>query len=186
MIAINLLPKNLRKFERRKITLPYKTYLAWVIIVLVFLHLSLFIIAVAKEVQILSLKNTWRNIEAQSKDSSGARREVKELEAKVNTVKEALSRKASLTELLSSLNAAVPKGLWLDRYSFSDDGLLIQGSVVSLNQNEMTNIGKFLQDLKNNKLYSSLFPKIELNSVQRRTIKTYDVVDFVLTGEAKK
>ena len=66
------------------------------------------------------------------------------------------------------------------------DGMMIQGSVVSLSQNEMTAIGKFLQELKSNKTFTALWPKIELGSVQRRTIKTYDVVDFVLTGEVKK
>jgi hypothetical protein len=63
---------------------------------------------------------------------------------------------------------------------------VIQGSVVSLTQNEMTIIGKFLQDIKNNKMFSTHFSKIELNSVQRRTIKTYDVVDFVVVGDIKK
>jgi len=79
----------------------------------------------------------------------------------------------------------VPKGLWLQRFSLSSEGLVIQGSVVSRTQNEMTIIGKFLQDLKVSKVFASTFSKIELSSVQRRTIKTFDVVDFVLLGSLK-
>jgi hypothetical protein len=50
----------------------------------------------------------------------------------------------------------------------------------------MTIIGKFLQNLKANKTFEEAFSKIELGSVQRRSIKTYDVVDYILDGELKK
>ena len=185
MITINLLPNNLKKTEQ-KIVLPYKSYIVILFVLLIFLHFCLFSLAVIKKVQIAVLKKNWTRFEPRSKDSTSTRKEVKDLETGVDTTKRVLSRKASLTELFSSLNAAVPRGLWLERFSFSEEGLVIQGSVVSLTQNEMTIIGKFLQDLKNNKTFSSLLSKIELNSVQRRTIKTYDVVDFVLIGELKK
>ncbi|MFH0940817.1 MAG: PilN domain-containing protein [Candidatus Omnitrophota bacterium] len=185
MLTINLLPRNL-KITERKIMLPYKIYIFIVIVVLIFLHLCLFSLAVAKKIQILSLRGSWGKVELQFKDSVSIKAEIKGLEAKANSMKDILSRKANMTELLSSLGLAVPKGLWLERFTYSNDGLIIQGSVVSLTQNEMSIIGKFLQDIKNNKTFVSLFAKIELNSVQRRTIKAYDVVDFVVVGEIKK
>jgi hypothetical protein len=185
MITINLLPKNLRKIER-KVVLPYKTALVWVIACFLFLHAVLLLIAGVKQVQVLTLKLSWGMVEPQSKDSLSTKSEIKKLETDIKSMTAVLSRKVSATELFSGLNAAVPKGLWLERFSFSDEGLVVQGSVISLTQNEMTTIGKFLQDLKSNKTFQSLFSKIELNSVQRRTIKTYDVVDFVVVGDLKK
>lgn len=185
MITVNLLPKNQRRAEH-KILLPYKTSLLAVLVFLLFLHVGLLLVATVKEVQLLALQGAWRHLSASSKDSSVMRKEIKDSETRSNVLEELLSRKASLTELLSSLNAAVPKGLWLEHFSLSEDGLLIQGSVVSPTQNEMTIIGRFLQDLKTHKLFSSLFSKIELSSVQRRSIKTYDVVDFVFGGGLKK
>ena len=185
MLNINLLPQNLRKSEH-KVVLPYKIYIFVIFIVLLFLHLCLFSIAVVKKFKILSLKGNWGKVEPQSKDSVAIKSEIKDLEAKVNSVKGALTHKVSMTELLSALGVSVPKGMWLERFTYSNDGLMIQGSVVSLTQNEMTIIGKFLQELKSNKTFSWIFSKIELNSVQRRTIRTYDVDDFVVIGEVKK
>lgn len=186
MITINLLPKNLKRVERKKVVFPYKALLMAIVAGLVLVHLLLLSVAALKKIQIASLKSNWSKMAPETKDSASVHKEINSLENKVKTIKEVVSRKASLTELLSSLNAAVPKGLWLDRFTFADQGLVIQGSVVSLTQNEMTIIGKFLQDLRGAKTVSSVFPKIELSSVQRRTIRTFDVVDFVLTGEMKK
>lgn len=185
MITINLLPKNLRRGER-KIVIPYRTTIFGIVAFFILLHFSLLALAAVKEIQILSLNGTWQQVEPQSKDTSSVKGEIKKLESGIKTMETVLFRDLSMTELLSGLNAAVPKGLWLERFSFSNEGLVIQGSVVSLTQNEMTIIGKFLQDIKNNKTFSTHFSKIELNSVQRRTIKTYDVVDFVVVGDIKK
>jgi len=186
MITINLLPKGFKKAEKKKIVFPYKALLMSVVGILILLHALLVPVALLKKIQLVSLKSTWSRMTPQTKDSASTRKEIKNLEIKAKALKDMLARKVSLTELLSGLNAAVPKGLWLERFSFSDDGLVIQGSVVSLTQNEMTIIGKFLQDLRGSRTLASVFPKIELTSVQRRTIKTYDVVDFLLTGELKK
>ncbi|MFH0877207.1 MAG: PilN domain-containing protein [Candidatus Omnitrophota bacterium] len=184
LISINLLPKSQRKTEH-KVVLPYKTVFLGTVLFLLFVHVCLLLVAGYKQVQILGLQSRWSHMSSGSKDSVAMRKEIKDLEANTNSLNGLLYRRASVTELLSGLNAAVPKGLWLERFTYGDDGLLIQGSVVSLTQNEMTIIGKFLQDLKNNKLFISLFSKIELSSVSRRTIKTYDVVDFVFSGEFK-
>lgn len=186
MITINLLPQDLRKIERRPVlssNVPYKIYIAGFVLLLIIVHFCFLSLALIKQVQVVSLRRGWNMIAPQSKETIGLKAEIKDMEAKIVSMNDVLSRRASITELLSSLNAAVPKGLWLERFSFVNDGLMIQGSVVSLTQNEMTIIGKFLQDIKSNKVFSTLFSKIELNSVQRRTIKTFDVVDFVVIGE---
>lgn len=185
MIKINLLPKDLRKHEH-KIILPNRLHVFAVMGIFLILHIFLFLFAVIKKVQLVNLKSAWSHLEPDSKKYSETKKEVKDLEARAETVKSIFSRKASFTELFSSLNAAVPQGLWLERFSLSKDGLLIQGSVISLSQNEMGIISTFLQGLKNDAVYSSLFSKIELTSVQRRSIKNYDVVDFILAGDSKE
>jgi Tfp pilus assembly protein PilN len=186
MITINLLSKTERRTERRAITVPYKLYIASAAAVLFFLHVLLLGIFTLDKIYLAGLHANWNKVAPQSKDFVAMKNEIKALEAQVVNFKPALSRLANVTELLSTLANSVPKGLWLERFSMTPDGLVIQGSVVSLSQNEMTTIGKFLQDLKTNKTFNTLWPKIELSSVQRRTIKTYDVVDFVLAGEVKK
>ena len=190
MITINLLPATMRRAERKKMSLPanfpYKAYLVIIVAALVFLHLFFFSLMLIKKFQSMNLGRVWVKMEPQSKETAGVKKEIRDLEAENAQIKTALVRNASITELLSFLSSSVPNGLWLESFSYGDNGMVIQGSVVSLQQNEMTIIGKFLQDLKSNKVFSAIFSKIDLSSVQRRTIKTYDVVDFVLIGEFKK
>lgn len=184
MIIINLLPKNLRRIER-KIVLPYKAYVLMAAAVFVALHLLFLSVAGIEKVHVMSLRHNWGRLAPQSKEYLARREEMKVVEAKIVSMKMFLERPFSLTEMLSVLAGAVPKGLWLDRLSLTPESLVIQGSVVSLTQNEMTLIGGFLQEIRTNKTFSSAFEKIELNSVQRRTVKSYDVVDFVLVAERK-
>lgn len=184
MIEINLLPKNLRKVEK-KVNLPYKAYVVLLVIFLLLLHALLFSLCVFKKIQVVSFTHVWDELTPKSKDSSLMREKIKVFEVDVGSMKKILARRVVLTDLFSELNNAIPKGLWLERLSYSEEGLVLQGSVVSLSQNEMTIIGKFLQALKSSNVFSSIFSKIELSSVQRRMIKTYDVVDFVLVGEFK-
>ncbi|MDD5019838.1 MAG: PilN domain-containing protein [Candidatus Omnitrophica bacterium] len=185
MITINLLPRQFRKAER-KIVLPYKTYLILGFVGLVLFHLLLFGLASMKKIQVMALRGNLNKISVQAKEAAKTKAEIKGMEAKVNALKTVVTRHVSFTELLSGLSAAVPKGLWMERFSLSGSTLMIQGTVISLTQNEMTIIGKFLQNLKNNKTFAEAFSRIELGSVQRRSIKTYDVVDYILNGELKK
>lgn len=184
MIEINLLPKNLRKVEKKS-NLPYKAYIAILVVFLLFFHIVLFSLCVFKKIQIVNDTRIWNELAPESKDSAQMREKIKVLETDVSMMKKILTRDVVLTDLFSGLNSAIPKGLWLERLSYSEDGLVLQGSVISLSQNEMTIIGKFLQALKSSDFFSKIFSKIELSSVQRRMIKTYDVVDFVLVGELK-
>lgn len=184
MIEINLLPRNLRKAEK-KINVSYRAYIVLLVILLFFLHVLLFSLGMVERAQVNGLAHAWDDLSPKSKDSAQTREQIKVFEADIDLMKGLFVRKVVLTELFSSLNTSIPKGLWLERLSYSKDGLVIQGSVVSLTQNEMTIIGKFLQSLKGSNVFSSVFSKIELTSVQRRMIKTYDVVDFILVGEFK-
>jgi len=185
MISINLLPKNLRRTEH-KIVLPYKAYVLMVAIFFVVLHIVLLAVAGVKQVHLMGLRHSWSSLAPQSKEFLTRRNDIKALESEIASLKADLDRPYSLTEMLSVLSGAVPSGLWLDRLSLSPEKLVIQGSVVSLSQNEMTIIGRFLEELRTHKTFTAALEKIELNSVQRRTVKSYDVVDFVLMGNRKK
>jgi hypothetical protein len=187
MITINLLPKEFRRSEKKQIVLPYKTLLVLVVLVLIFLHLTSFVLAFFNKIQIAHLQNCWEKVEPESKDAAVMREEIKKLEAELALVKAIYSRRVSLTQFFTVINLAFQRGLWLERFSFSyDEGLVLQGSVVSLSQSEMTIIGKFLQKLKADRAYAGALLGIELSSVQRRKVKDYDVVDFVLLGGMRK
>ncbi len=185
MILINLLPKSLRRTER-KIVLPYKAYVLMGAVVFLVLHIALLLAAGLKQIHVVSLRHNWEHLAPQSKEFLARRNEIQAAASEIVTLKTFLDRPFSLTEMLSVLAGAMPSGLWLDRLALSSENIVIQGSVVSLSQNEMTIIGRFLQEIRGHKTFSAAFEKIELNSVQRRTVKSYDVVDFVLVANRKK
>jgi hypothetical protein len=186
MITINLLPKSQRKAERRStITFPYQIFMAGAVAILLVLHLGLLSVAAYKKVQLIGLELRWRHMGAQSKGGVALKGQIKTLESSVATRRSVMSRRVDFTDLFSGLSGIVPGGMWLERFSLTPEGLVIQGSVISLSQGEMTIIGKFLQDLKERKVIIDTFAKVDLTSVQRRMIKTYDVVDFVIEGKFK-
>jgi Tfp pilus assembly protein PilN len=185
MIIVNLLPKNLKRAER-KIVVPYKAYVLMAVAGLVLLHVLLLIAAGIKQFHVISLRSHWERLAPQSKEFVARKSELRAAESEIVSLESFVNRPFSLTEMLSVLAGAVPQGLWLDRLSWSPENLIIQGSVVSLDQNEMTVIGRFLEQLRSAKTFTAALDKIELNSVQRRTVKSYDVVDFTLVGDRKK
>jgi len=184
MITINLLPKNLRRTER-KIVVPYKAYVLMTVVVVLLAHVLLLMAAGVEEAHVLGLRHNWGRLAPQSKEILARSNELKAAESDIASLKTLTGRSFSLTEMLSVLAGALPPGLWLDRLSLSPESIVIQGSVISKNKNEMTIIGQFLEAVRTHKTFAAAFEKIELNSVQRRTVKTYDVVDFVLVGNRK-
>jgi len=63
--------------------------------------------------------------------------------------------------------------------------MTIQGSVISLEKEEVSLINKLLVNLKADAEFSKNFSGFELSSVQKRSIETYDVADFILVGVLK-
>jgi Tfp pilus assembly protein PilN len=186
MITINLLPKSQRKAERSSVAaFPYQIYLVTAVAIFLVLHLGLLSFAALKKVQLIGLEMRWKHMGAQAKGGGSLKSQIKSLETSVATLRSVMSRKVNFTEFFSGLSGVVPRGMWLERFSLTASGLVIQGSVVSQSQGEMTIIGKFLQDLKARPVIIDTFAKVDLISVQRRMIKTYDVVDFVIEGKFK-
>ncbi len=97
-----------------------------------------------------------------------------------------LNRNLYFTEFFNKINQAVPKGLWLNRLSFSYNGLVIGGGVFSFGTEEISLVNKFFNELKNDELFLENFSNFNLDSVQRRVIKEYEILDFLLTADINK
>ena len=63
--------------------------------------------------------------------------------------------------------------------------LKLEGSAYAPGQ-ETAFIGKFMQALKQDALFSELFDDIQLSNINQRKISNYDVYDFVLVCHFKK
>jgi len=56
---------------------------------------------------------------------------------------------------------------------------------VSLQQEEMNAINKFMDNLKKDSVFLKDFSNLELTSVQKKVIGGYDIADFVLSAKLK-
>ena len=86
--------------------------------------------------------------------------------------------------MLNKLNLAIPKRLWLNRLSISGNNLVIEGSVFSFGNDHVTLVNKFFDQLKGDEFFVQNFSDLNLDSMQRRTIKSYEALDFLLTAES--
>jgi hypothetical protein len=83
---------------------------------------------------------------------------------------------------LNQLSDLILPGTWLTHfYTDAEHRLIIEGSVVSKNEEEMASVGKFIKNIKDDERFFKDFKDIKLESVQRRTKDEADIVDFKIT-----
>jgi Tfp pilus assembly protein PilN len=186
MIKINLLPTTLRKKDTLK-TIPLQAIIYFTTIIVVALHMVVFVLTVYKKVQFGSLNKSWEERQPQFKEIDGLKKDLVLKREKARVMDQMLARNIYFTEFFNKINLAVPKGLWLNRLSFSiNDGLVILGSVFAFDTEPVSLVNKFFNDLKSNEFFVANFSNFNLDSVQRRLIKEYEVLDFLLTADVKK
>ncbi len=185
MIKINLLPLNIRKKEPiQKVPLPAIIYFVTLIVVVV--HLIFFVLTVYKKGQFVSLNRTWERMRPQFNEIGGLKDKLAVNREKSRVMEYILARNIYFTEFFNKINQSVPKGLWLNRLSFSSNGLVIGGSVFSFGTEEVSLVNKFFNSLQNDDFFLNNFNNFNLDSVQRRVIKQYEVIDFLLSADIKR
>ena len=79
----------------------------------------------------------------------------------------------------------MPSGIWFNELRASAKELVIQASVIALQNNEMELIAKLIDGLKKEAGFFKGFTGLELGPVQHRALGSYDVSDFTLTASFK-
>ncbi|MDO8489663.1 MAG: PilN domain-containing protein [Candidatus Omnitrophota bacterium] len=196
MIEINLLPEELRVKTKEKVVeqvtmesgstfkqdqlFVYAIPVLFVLFVLV--HLYFGVVSISQNVRLASLNRKWIDFGPQKKVLD-----------EFNLKYSAASQDAGLTQLLikqrvlwaqklNDLSLNLPVGVWFNDISFTKQNITIQGSVISLKMDELNLINKLLDGLKTDSEFSKDFTNLELSNVQRRTVGSYDITDFVLQG----
>jgi len=185
MIKINLLPLSVRKKETvQKVPLPAIIYFVTLIVIVI--HLFFFVLTVYKKGQFASLSRTWERMLPQFNEISGLKDNLAVNREKSRVMEYILARNIYFTEFFNKINQSVPKGLWLNRLSFSSNGLVIGGSVFSFGTEEVSLVNKFFNSLQNDDFFLNNFNNFNLDSVQRRVIKQYEVIDFLLSADINR
>jgi len=199
MIEINLLPEEFRVKVRIKNTetAVSKTAAAFkqdlffiyaipaILGIFVALHLYFAVAIMFKNGKLISLNKKWLEMEPQKKVFDEFNKEFSAASADAGMAQGLINKRVAWTQKLNKLSLNLPSGVWFNEISTNSKGIIIQGSVISLEKEEMQMINKFMDNLKADAGFSKDFSGFELSNVQKRQIEGYEVADFVLTGVLK-
>ncbi len=195
MININLVPESLRKKGKSKIFsieafhLPKESVVTLIGGVLVPLFIVSFVLLMLIFVKFSLLKKEsrhWQAILPEKSKVEAVITELKSLQSKFNSIEGATITKQILwSQKLNDISDRIPRGAWLNKLSFDNRILLIDGSAVSKMKDEMVSLGNFVETIKQAPGFVANLDNTELGSFQRRQIKAVDVVDFVITVKLK-
>ncbi|TBR15199.1 hypothetical protein EPO66_06120 [bacterium] len=189
MIEINLLPEELKAKVKKSSVENQPDYTPFIAILLIgsiiLINLVLGVNSLAKTGQVKSLNAKWKKMLPQAKASEEFKRGFISSPEDAGIISQLLSGKISWPRKLNEMCLSLPSGIWLTNLSVNDKAFALSCTVISLQKDEMSLINKFIDGLRQDKDFFADFKKLELGSVQRKVIGSYDVIDFAVMGELK-
>ncbi|MFH1457914.1 MAG: hypothetical protein ABIG31_01955 [Candidatus Omnitrophota bacterium] len=188
MIKINLLPEEFNaKAASHKVRVVIEVkYLIYFIpltlVTLLLFHSYLGALLVARYNQIAGLNKKWQSLEPERKKLEIFNKENTLYTQDSSAVKTLVEQRVVWFEKLNALSNSLMPGIWFTELSIAPRIFTLKASVVSLQKEEMGIIKKFIDNLKTDAAFFKNFNSLELSSVQRRTMGSFDVLDFTLAG----
>ncbi|MDD2752002.1 MAG: hypothetical protein PHN59_02615 [Candidatus Omnitrophica bacterium] len=193
MIEINLLPEELRLKSRSGVSFNLKDmdpkkvlYLIPLVIgLLIIVHIYFAGMTIIRSMSLGSLNRQWAKLEPERKKLENFQKEFNVSNADSQFLQQLLVSRVTWADKLNALSLDLPSGIWFEELLVSDRAFSLKGSVVSTVKIEMNLVNKFMDNLKNDANFSKDFSSLELGSINRREIQTYDIMDFILEGNIK-
>jgi len=195
MIDINLIPASPGKrsagaaFSTVQLGIPPKVF--WgvgggVVAILVLAHVILLGLLVIEGGIWLAHRAVWQSVLPQKKNIDTLGGEVRDLKKRMTGITDVTSaRTTGWSRKLNTISDCVTKGLWLRRMTLDEKALVIEGSVISRDQNEIASIGAFVNNLKKDGSFMQDLAGLEVNSITREKRGVIDVANFTLTAKFK-
>jgi len=187
MIEINLLPEELKvkrakSFDRKQ----YFIYLTPLFAgILIFMHLYLGMLGISRSLRLNSLNKKWVALEPQRRKIASLKSQSEFSFQENNIIQELVKKSIIWSKNLNRLSFDLPSGIWFNEVSISSKELLIRATVVSLEKNEVDLINRYMFNLKNDSDFIKDFNNLDLGAIQRKTMGSFEVVDFILTAPLK-
>jgi Tfp pilus assembly protein PilN len=190
MIEINLLPEELKGKIKKAESGENARRLLFLIPaafgVAVLAHVILVAVMVFLNLEIGSLNRKWQKAEPQRKMTEEFNKETQASAAELRLIQQLLDERISWAEKLNSLSLAMPSGIWLNEASYSlNKDFSLNASVISLEKEEIRIINRFMDNLKKSPGFFKGFNNLELGSIKKRVIASYDIADFTVTGSVR-
>ncbi len=194
IIEINLLPEGLKLKAKGKnigagltgLKPKYFLYIIPLIFgILLCVHIYLSVTTIIKNTQLSALNNKWQKSQPQRKALEDFNKEYSVVSEYTLALQKLIQGKINWAQKMNKLSLDLPSGVWFNEISISGGNLVLQGSVVSLEKQEMALIKGFIDNLKNDPGFFGDFNNLDLSSVQDKAMGGYNIVDFVLQGALK-
>lgn len=199
MIEINLIPEELRS----RVVKPVKTVASGssakqqpgpqlliliipvIFAVLIITHIYFISLGVTRSVQLNVLKKKWENALPNIKALEEFNAEHSLISGDAKEVQKLIFEKINWSEKLNDLSLSLPAGIWVELISVSGKEFYLRGKAVSLDKSEVSLIHNYIEGIKSQPGFMKNFNSLEITSIQKGTIKAYEVADFSLTGAFK-
>lgn len=196
MIEIDLLPLELREKKIIHFEQFFQTKLFLTILgCLVLLHLFVYTATVINSRRLDALQRNWQNLSSKRAEIDRLKGELTEINREIPLIKQLISNRVFWSEKLNRINVLLIDGIWLREISLESkrakaeqvqQSLVIRGTAASRSQDEPALIGRFMQSLKNDLVFSADFAEIELGPIKKRQIVKTAVMDFILICRFKQ
>ena len=183
MIEINLLPEELRSRKQINLGLGRVIYFAKLgFIILAAIHLLLLFISLAYKYSAIRFEKTKSRISSQDIGAGSLAKEFMTIENRIKIISDLSKTNSHWAERLQKLSLALPNGVWFNHIRAQSGILDITGSVVSLKDDEVEALNKFLHDLKKDTSFYSGFKNIDIVSIGKSNLFGVEVADFSIRG----
>ncbi len=196
MIRINLVPEELRRKRRPvrrtpAVAGPPRELVAAIIggtvVLLLLVHAVLQSVILmdytrrkALQAQMEELAEDKAHIDQVMRRVRAAREQVQALEGILG------DRRLSWARVLNAVSDQVPEGVWLNRMLFEEDTLLIEGSSLARQEDEVSGVYAFIANLKKSVPFSSDFGEIlTAGPIKGRRVHVTPLADFVIEARLK-
>ncbi|HTZ11195.1 MAG TPA: hypothetical protein VMD04_02295 [Candidatus Margulisiibacteriota bacterium] len=150
------------------------------------LHVFLFAVIMIKNSELFILSSKWNALAPQRQALDKFKSEFAVINQDSLAINQLVAQRINWSEKLNKLSLGLPSGVWFEEITISKNNFFLRGSVVSLQRQEMSLIKSFMDNLKNENAFIKDFNKLELGSVQRRTVGGYEIADFSFSGSLRQ
>jgi len=198
MIEINLLPEELRN-RVAKVNKPEtvivdtqglepKHFILLIPLIFALLicgQLTAGIMGIARASQLHILNGKWKSLEPQRKVLEEFNDKYALVSEDAQAVQQLMRNRIIWSEKLNKLSLNLPSGVWFNGLAANSKELILKGSVISLNKEELNLIKQLIDNLKSDSGFFRDFATLELGSAEKKTIGSYDVTEFILNATLK-
>lgn len=200
-IEINLMPSDMRvvKKEPQEIKVHLIINAIMVGTFILFVAIGSFVLSRKNILHYMELR--WKKLEPQKKEVDALKAQIAERKARYTTIDQLIKDRFLWSKKLNIISDVLVDGVWLNSVTYQQQfvssqekgampkltrNLMISGTAIAQQGGEMSNVGRFMKNLKDNPDFFTDFKGVEMSSMQRRSIVDVEVMDFSLLFQFKE